>query len=153
MTIRQRTNESGIEFLQRFRETRNFCFSLNLTDDQLAAWAVQGMLPTWREKLLGQEFDNLGQLAQRVAALNSQFQSMRRDTWFQKSAAIAEAYNPCPVSDGEEDDEEEEVAMAEWNWGKKTVMVPNLWGRGVEENYDFDVTKSDKLFNFLLEKG
>ena len=37
--------------------------------------------------------------------------------------------------------------------GKKTVMVPNLWGRGVEESYDFDVTKSDKLFEFLLEIG
>ena len=53
MTIRQRNNESGVEFLQRFRETRNLCFSLNLTDDPLAALAVQGMLPTWREKLLG----------------------------------------------------------------------------------------------------
>ena len=52
-TIRQRTNESGIEFLQRFQETRNLCFSLNLTDDQLAALAIQGILPTWREKLLG----------------------------------------------------------------------------------------------------
>ena len=71
MTIRQRTNELSVEFLQRFREIRNLCFSLNLTDDQLAALAVQGMLPTWREKLLGQEFDNLGQLAQRVAVLNS----------------------------------------------------------------------------------
>ena len=96
--------------------------SLNLTDDQLAVLAVQGMLPTWREKLLGQEFDNLGQLAQRVAALNSQFQNMRRDTRFQKSAAIVEAYNPYSV---DEDDEEEEIAAAEWNWGKKTVMVPN----------------------------
>ena len=32
-TIRQKTNESGIEFLQRFRETRNLCFSLNLAND------------------------------------------------------------------------------------------------------------------------
>ena len=32
-------------------------------------------------------------------------------------------------------------------------MVPNPWGRGIEESYDFDVTKSDKLFDFLLEKG
>ena len=39
-TIRQRTNELGAEFLQRFRETRNLCFSLNLTDDQLVALAV-----------------------------------------------------------------------------------------------------------------
>jgi hypothetical protein len=106
----------------------------------------------WKEKLLGQEFDNLGQLAQRVAELNSQFYNMHRDTRFQKRTIVAEAYNPYLVDDGYED-EEEEVAAAEWNWGKKTVMVPNPWGRGVEESYDFDVTKSDKLFNFLLEKG
>ena len=84
------------------------------------------MLPTWREKLLGQEFDNLGQLAQQVAALNSQFQNMRRDTRFQKSTTMAEAYNPYSVDDVYEDDKEEEIAVAEWNWGKKTVMVPNL---------------------------
>ena len=81
-TIRQRTNESGTEFLQRFQETQNLYFSLNLINDQLAALAIQGILPTWREKLLEQEFDNLGLLAQRVAALNSQFQNMRRDTRF-----------------------------------------------------------------------
>ena len=49
--------------------------------------------------------------------------------------------------------DEEEVATAEWNSSKKIVMVPNCWGRGVEESYDFDITKSDKLFDFLLEKG
>ena len=32
-------------------------------------------------------------------------------------------------------------------------MVPNPWGKGVEESYDCDVTKSYKLFDFLLEKG
>ena len=73
---------------------------------------------------------------------------MRRDTRFQKSAAIAEAYNPYLVDDGNEYEEEEEIVVAKWNWGKKTVMVPNPWGKGVEESYDFDVTKSDKLFNF-----
>ena len=78
---------------------------------------------------------------------------MRIHTRFQKNAAIAKAYNPYSVDDGYEDDEEEEIATAEWNWGKKTVMVSNHWGKGIEESYDFDVTKSDKLFDFLLEKG
>ena len=32
-------------------------------------------------------------------------------------------------------------------------MVPNPWEKGVEESYDFDVTKSVKLFDFLLERG
>ena len=67
-------------------------------------------------KLFGKEFDNLGQLAQWVAALNSQFQ---------KNAAIVEAYNPYLVDVDGEDDEEEEIAAAKWNWGKKIVMVPN----------------------------
>ena len=31
-------------------------------------------------------------------------------------------------------------------------MVSNSWGKGVEESYNFDVTKSDKLFDFLLER-
>ena len=53
---------------------------------------------------------------------------MRRDTRFQKSATIAEAYNPYSV---DEDNEEEEIVVAEWNWDKKTVMIPNPWGKGV----------------------
>ena len=31
--------------------------------------------------------------------------------------------------------------------------MPNPQGKGVEESFDFDVTKADKLFDFLLEKG
>ena len=74
---------------------------------------------------------------------------MHRDTRFQKNAQIAKAYNPYLV----DDDEEEEIAVAEWNWHKIIVMVPNPWGKEVEESYDFDVTKADKLFDFLLAKG
>ena len=37
---------------------------------------------------------------------------MRKDTWFQKSAAIAEAYNPYSVDDSDEDDEEEEIVLS-----------------------------------------
>ena len=76
---------------------------------------------------------------------------MHRDTRLQKSATIGKACNPYSVDDGNE--YEEEIATTEWNWGKKTVLAPSPWGKGVEESYDFDVTKLDKLFNFLLEKG
>ena len=49
-----------------------------------------------------------------MAVLNSQFQNMHRDTQFQKSTTVAEAYNPYSIDDGYED-EEEEVALAKWN--------------------------------------
>ena len=32
-------------------------------------------------------------------------------------------------------------------------MVSNPWEKEVKESYGFDVTKADKLFDFLLEKG
>jgi hypothetical protein len=65
-TLKQRHNETPLEFLRRFREVKGMCFSLNLPDDQLANMAVAGMLPAVREKLFGMEFDNLGQLAKAV---------------------------------------------------------------------------------------
>lgn len=63
--LRQRSNESGVNFLKRFRETKNLCFSMNISDDQLIALAVRGMLPELRgmllelrEKLIGHEIDD-----------------------------------------------------------------------------------------------
>jgi hypothetical protein len=46
--MRQRNNESGSEFIQRFREVRSRCYSLNLSDGQLAELALQGMSPILR---------------------------------------------------------------------------------------------------------
>jgi hypothetical protein len=70
-TLRQRNNETPMEFLRRFRETKSMCFSLNLPDDQLAGMAIAGMLPAIREKLLGMEFDNLGQLSHRLSLMSN----------------------------------------------------------------------------------
>jgi hypothetical protein len=58
-TLRQRNNETPMEFLRRFRETKSMCFSLNIPDDQLAGMVVAGMLSAIREKLFGMEFDDL----------------------------------------------------------------------------------------------
>jgi hypothetical protein len=44
-TLKQRHNETPLEFLRRFREVKGMCFSLTLLDDQLADMAVAGMLP------------------------------------------------------------------------------------------------------------
>jgi hypothetical protein len=58
-TLRQRNNETPMEFLRLFRETKSMCFSLNIPDDQLAGVAVARMLQAIRKKLFGMEFDNL----------------------------------------------------------------------------------------------
>ena len=57
-----------------------------------------------------------------------------------------------PADDNGEDNEEEKIAAAEWNWGKKIVMISNLWGKEVEECYDFDVTRTHDIQEHIRMK-
>jgi hypothetical protein len=92
-TLRQRNNETPMEFLRRFRETKTMCFSLNLPDDQLAGMAVAGMLPAMREKLFGMEFDNLGQFSHRLSLMSNQAYGFKKDSRFAKHSDVADIYN------------------------------------------------------------
>jgi hypothetical protein len=59
------------------------CFLLNLPDDQLADMAVVGMLPAVREKLFGMEFNNLGQLSQKLSLMSNQAYGFKKDAYNQ----------------------------------------------------------------------
>jgi hypothetical protein len=136
-----------MEFLRRFRETKGMCFSLNLPDDQLADMAVAGMLPAIREKLFGMEFDNLGQLSQRLSLMSNQAYGFKKDSRFAKHNDIDDIYNQFldRADQGEGFDDEEEIAAAEITWGKEPLIVNQRWIKQAKGTYDFDVTKADKL--------
>jgi hypothetical protein len=154
-TLRQRNNETPMEFLRRFKETKSMCFSLNLPDDQLAGMVVAGMLPTIREKLFGMEFDNLGQLSHRLSLMSNQAYGFKIDSRFAKHSDVADIYNQFleRVDQGEESDDEEEIAAAEIVSGKEPLTVNQRWIKQAKGTYDFDVTKADKLFEFLVKEG
>jgi hypothetical protein len=61
-SMRHRNNESGCDFIQRFREVRSRCYSLNLSNGQLAELALQVMFLVIKEKFTSQEFESLAQL-------------------------------------------------------------------------------------------
>jgi hypothetical protein len=92
-TLRQRNNETPMEFLRRFRETKSMSFSLNILDDQLAGMAVVGMLPAIWEKLFGMEFDDLGQLSHKLSLMSNQAYGFKKDSRFVKHKDIADIYN------------------------------------------------------------
>jgi hypothetical protein len=60
--LEQRNDETVAGFVQRFREVRNKCYSLNLRDKQLAELAFQGLFSTLREKYASHDFESLRQL-------------------------------------------------------------------------------------------
>jgi hypothetical protein len=154
-TLRQKNNETPMEFLRRFRETKSMCFSLNLPDDQLAGMVVAGMLPAIQEKLFSMEFDNIVQLLHRLSLMSNQAYGFKNDSRFAKPSDIADIYNQFleRADQGEEYDDEEEIAAAEIVWGKEPLTVNQRWIKRAKGTYDFDVTKADKLFEFLVKEG
>jgi hypothetical protein len=117
--------------------------------------AVAGMLPAIREKLFGMEFDNLGQLSQRLSLMSNQAYGFKKDSRFAKHHDIADIYNQFleKADQVEEFDDDEEVAAAEIMWGKEPLTVNQRWIKQTKGTYDFDVTKADKLFEFLVKEG
>jgi hypothetical protein len=154
-TLRQRNNETPMEFLRRFRETKSMCFSLNIPDDQLVGMAAAGMLPAIREKLFDMEFDDLGQLSHRLSLMRNQAYGFKKDSRFVKHSDIADIYNQFleRADQGEEYDDEEEITAAEIVWVKEPLIVNQRWIKQAKGTYDFDVTKADKLFEFLVKEG
>ena len=52
--------------------------------------------------------------------------------------------------DADSDGDDLEVAIAERTWGKAPVSCP--WVKEIENIYDFDVKKADRIFDLLLER-
>jgi hypothetical protein len=46
-----------------------------------------------------------------------------------------------------------QIAAAEIVWGKELLTVNQRWIKQAKGTYDFDVTKADKLFEFLVNEG
>jgi hypothetical protein len=113
------------------------------------------MLPAIREKLFGMEFDNLSQLSHRLSLMSNQAYGFKKDSMFAKRNDIADIYNQFleRADQGEEFDDEEEIAAAEMVWGKELLTVNHRWVEQAKGTYDFDVTKADKLFEFLVKEG
>jgi hypothetical protein len=101
------------------------------------------------------EFDNLGQLSHRLSLMSNQAYGFKKDSRFAKHIDIADIYNQFleRADQGEEFDDEEEIAAAEMVWGKEPLTVNQRWVKQAKGTYDFDVTKADKLFEFLVKEG
>jgi hypothetical protein len=87
--------------------------------------------------------------------MSNQAYVFKKDSMFSKRNDIADIYNQFPerADQGEEFDDEEEIAAAEMVWGKEPLTVNQRWVEQAKGTYDFDVTKADKLFVFLVKEG
>nr|ABA96401.1 retrotransposon protein, putative, unclassified [Oryza sativa Japonica Group] len=144
-SIKQKHDEPVREYIQRFRKMRNKCYSLSLTDAQLSDLAFQGMIAPIREKFSYENFESLSHLTQKVALHEQRFAEARKN-----SREINHVYPYMYGSDEEDDDSE--IAAAEWVRSKQVIPCQWVKNSGKEERYDFDITKADKIFDLLLRE-
>jgi hypothetical protein len=57
--IKQKHNEPTADYIRRFRDTRNQCFNLNISDKDLANLSYSGLTPHLKEKLESHVFFNI----------------------------------------------------------------------------------------------
>ena len=104
--LRQRNDELVASFIQRFRDVKNWCFSLVLSDQQLAEVAFQGLLPHIKEKYASQEFYSISQMANRMTGEARLYEQKRSN--FQKKV------NFVDCSESSDSDDDHMVGSAEW---------------------------------------
>ena len=83
---------------------KNRCYSLVLSDQQLAEVAFQGLLPHIKEKYASQEFDSISQMAHQMTGEVRSYEQKRNN--FQKKVNCVEYANSS------DSDEEKEVAAS-----------------------------------------
>jgi hypothetical protein len=76
-TIKQKHNEPITEYIRRFRNTRNQCFNLNISDKDLADLAYSGLTPHLRDKLESHVFSDVSQVLQRILDCESRSKESR----------------------------------------------------------------------------
>ena len=143
-SLRQKNDKSVAAFIQRFRETKNRCYSLVLSDHQMVEVAFQGLLPHLREKYASQDFESISQIVQRMSGEVRSYEP-RKSNYTKKVNYV----NASDSSDSEDD--EYAIGLAEWVKTKKPVSCP--YGKREPEKFGFDITKADKIFDLLLAEG
>jgi len=77
LSVKQKIHEVVSEYIRRFRDTRNQCYSLTISDRDLADLAFAGLLDFHKAKLEGQEFLDVSQVLQKALANESRAKEAR----------------------------------------------------------------------------
>jgi hypothetical protein len=75
--LRQRNDESVATFIQRFKDVKNRCYSLVLSDQQLADAAFNGPLPHIKDKYALQEFESISQITSQMPGETQPYESKK----------------------------------------------------------------------------
>lgn len=159
-SVKQKRNEPVTDYIRRFRDTRNQCLNLTISDRDLADLAYSGLLSQLKEKLENHYFLDVSQVLQKALAQESRAKESRN---FQRSSDKVKV--DCPsvhmleYESENSNDDDVDVCVAKWDWSSKSKPfvcsalkpVPQK-NRQEEIKYTFDIAKCDRIFDYLLQE-
>ena len=98
------------EYVQRFREVKNRCYTSRITEKEAVDLAVLGLAKPIKDLAFQLEFTSLAHMVQKLTAYEHYHPELYQEK-FKCHVNMAQA------GDSDDSSEEQEVAVAEWTWG------------------------------------
>ena len=155
-SVKQKIHEGVAEYIRRFRDIRNRCYSLTISNRNLAD-LFAGLLDFYKEKLDGQEFLNVSQVLQKSLANESRAKEARN---LQKSGE--KTNRPIYILGYESncsDYQGKDVYAAEFIFPSNDKLCTCGSLKPIQKNrqdnikFTFDVAKCDRIFDELNKLG
>ena len=111
--VKQKHNEPVSDYIRSFRDTRNRCFNLNLSERDIADLAFGGLSSALKDKLSSYDFIDVSQLLQKT--LSCENKKDHRDFRRNNDRPNRPNINVVDCDTDSSDDENADVCVAEWN--------------------------------------
>jgi hypothetical protein len=112
--VRQKHGETMAEFIRRFREVKNRCYSTRISEKEAVELASLGLLKPIKDLAFQLEFTSLAHLVQKLTTHEQRHPELYQDK-FKRQVAVVDG------EEAEDSGEEQEVAVAEWTRGANPV--------------------------------
>jgi hypothetical protein len=119
------------EFVRRFREIKNRCYSTRISKKEAVELASFGLLKPIRDLAFQLEFTSLAHLVQKLTMHEQRHPELYQDK-FKRQVAMVDA------EEAEDSGEEQEVAVVEWARGANPV--PCKWVKQTGLQKDLTLT-------------
>jgi hypothetical protein len=143
--VRQKRGETVAEYIRRFREVKNRCYSTRISEKEAVVLASLGLLKPIRDLAFQLEFTSLAHLVQKLTMHEQRHPELYQDK-FERQVIVVD------IEEAEDSGDDQEVAVAEWTRGANPVSCKWVKQKGPVKGFDFDVNKVEQIFDLLLKE-
>ncbi|KAK1693462.1 hypothetical protein QYE76_010159 [Lolium multiflorum] len=143
--LRQKRGETVTEYIQRFRNLRNRCYSVRITEKEAVELAVAGLATQLKDMASQADYPSLAHMVQKLSAYEQRHPDLYQDK-FKRAVVMVDTEEDEVPAGGQE------IAVAEWIQGGTPVACKWVKPPGPPRGFDFDVTKTEQIFDLLLKE-